>query len=81
MGRREVWMEFLSTYLFLGRRVDGGPLVSCFDVFLLDSFNEILLPGKHPEAWRIALLVPIFQKGDPLMLLNYRGILHSFHYE
>ena len=37
-------------------------------------FNSILIGGKFQWEWRIALLVPIFKKGDISMPSNYRGI-------
>ena len=30
--------------------------------------------GKAPDDWKKSLLVPIFKKGDPTMIDNYRGI-------
>ncbi len=69
-------VDGLPIELFLGFRVEGkGPLLSCFDAAVLDLFNSILLRGKYPLAWRIAMLVPIFKnKGSPLCTDNYRGI-------
>ena len=30
--------------------------------------------GAVPEDWRLALIVPLFQKGDPTNIDNYRGV-------
>ena len=68
-------LDNFSVEVFRGRRISKkGPLISPFDDILLHLFNSILMSGKFPWAWRIALLVPIFKKGDKSMPSNYRGI-------
>ena len=61
---------------FRGLRDDNGILVSVLDDVMVDLFNTILLSGKYPEAWRLAILVPLL-KGtnvDASLPTNYRGI-------
>ena len=35
----------------------------------------MLHTGIYPNAFKIAKLIPIFKKGDPILLRNYRPIL------
>ena len=37
-------------------------------------FNGILISGLFPEAWSIAVMVPVFKRGDPSDPNNFRGI-------
>jgi hypothetical protein len=37
-------------------------------------FNGILISGLFPEAWSIAVMVPVFKRGDPSDPKNFRGI-------
>jgi hypothetical protein len=37
-------------------------------------FNGILISGLFPEAWSIAVMVPVFKCGDPSDPNNFRGI-------
>ena len=56
--------------------VDTRNLVSSFDELILHMFNSILVSGRYPDAWRLAVLVPLL-KGvdlDTLLPTNYRGI-------
>ena len=41
---------------------------------LLRVFNGILQSGIFPTAWAVAVLVPIFKRGNPEDPNNYRGI-------
>ena len=56
--------------------VDTRVLVSHFDELILHTFNLILMSGKYPVAWRLAMLVPLLKGVDLNSLLptNYRGI-------
>ncbi|XP_049269224.1 uncharacterized protein LOC125757630 [Rhipicephalus sanguineus] len=42
--------------------------------FLILLFRESLLCAKVPSDWRMARVVPVFKKGDRLLLQNYRPI-------
>ena len=51
-------------------------LISPFDDLIVSMFNCVLSSGKYPEAWRLAILVPLL-KGHSLdgsVPNNYRGI-------
>jgi hypothetical protein len=51
-------------------------LISELDETMLAVFNHILASGKYPDAWRLAVLVPLL-KGidlDRSLPTNYRGI-------
>ena len=37
-------------------------------------FNGILVSGLFPESWSIAVMVPVFKRGDPSDPNNFRGI-------
>ena len=37
-------------------------------------FNYSLSIGRFPDVWKIANVIPVFKKGDPLMCNNYRPI-------
>ena len=37
-------------------------------------FNTIFISGCYPSSWRLARLLTIFKRGDPLLPSNYRGI-------
>ena len=41
---------------------------------LLRVFNGILQSGIFPTAWAVAVLVPIFKRGNPEDPNKYRGI-------
>ena len=50
-------------------------LVSVLDEYMLRLFNLILKCGQYPEAWRLAILVPLLKgNSDASMPTNYRGI-------
>ena len=36
--------------------------------------NQMLHTGIYPKAFKIAKVIPIFKKGDPSLLTNYRPI-------
>ncbi|VDI41447.1 Hypothetical predicted protein [Mytilus galloprovincialis] len=42
--------------------------------FLEEMFNRVLSSGYFPTTWTVAILVPVFEKGDPSDPVNYRGI-------
>ena len=51
-------------------------LISELDEVVLHVFNTVLASGKYPDAWRLAVLVPLL-KGtglESLLPTNYRGI-------
>ena len=37
-------------------------------------FNKILYSGKYPRGWTCGIIIPIFKKGNPNDIKNYRGI-------
>ena len=41
---------------------------------LSELLNFSLSLGKFPDTWKIAQVVPVFKKGDPLLCNNYRPI-------
>ena len=41
---------------------------------ILGVINRVWEGGHIPECWRVAELVSVFKKGDPLCMDNYRGI-------
>lgn len=43
-------------------------------VWVIKLFNSILQTGKIPCEWKLARLKPIFKKGDPTNVSNYRPI-------
>ncbi|VDI01281.1 Hypothetical predicted protein [Mytilus galloprovincialis] len=42
--------------------------------FLEEIFNKILASGHFPKSWALAVLIPVFKKGDSSDPSNYRGI-------
>ena len=42
--------------------------------YLCDLFNAILDSGSYPSIWEEGIIIPIFKKGDPNTVSNYRGI-------
>ena len=38
------------------------------------TINQMLHTGIYPNAFKIAKVIPIFKKGDPSLLTNYRPI-------
>ena len=64
---------FRGTYI---EDIDTRTLVSSFDELILHTFNTILVSGKYPDAWRLAVLVPLLKGTDLNSSLptNYRGI-------
>ncbi|VDI64700.1 Hypothetical predicted protein [Mytilus galloprovincialis] len=42
--------------------------------FLEEIFNKILASGHFPKSWALAVLIPVFKKGDSSDSANYRGI-------
>ena len=42
--------------------------------FLEEIFNKILASGHFPKSWALAVLIPVFKKGDSSDPANYRGI-------
>ena len=49
--------------------LDIRTLVSNFDELILHTFNVILNSGKYPDAWRLAVLVPLLKGVDLNTLL------------
>ena len=43
-------------------------------LFLVKLFNTIFNKGIYPKAWSKAIVIPIFKKGNPENVDNYRGI-------
>jgi hypothetical protein len=41
---------------------------------MAELFNFCLSLGTFPEQWKLAQVIPIFKKGDPLQCTNYRPI-------
>ena len=60
--------------------IDGIPsfiLKDCADAFvgpLLLLFNLIIKKSQFPDIWKQASLTPVFKKGDPKLVQNYRPI-------
>lgn len=51
--------------------------LNCKDFFLpllTDLFNKILFSGFFPSQWAVAVIKPIYKKGDASDPSNYRGI-------
>ena len=44
---------------------------------LTDIFNGIFNSGIFPESWSKGIIVPVFKKGDPTLVDNYRAITLS----
>ena len=42
--------------------------------FLLKIYNRIYNTGDYPRSWGDGIITPIFKKGDPNDVQNYRGI-------
>ena len=42
--------------------------------YLSRLFTKILFEGVYPDCWRISLLIPIYKRGDPSYVANYRPI-------
>lgn len=76
---KAVGLDGIPFELFRGTYIDDldtRKLVSSFDDLILHTFNTILVSGKYPDAWRLAVLVPLLKGIDLNSLLptNYRGI-------
>ena len=41
---------------------------------LKEPLNKVWKKGKIPESWREGRVKPIYKKGDPDQVANYRGI-------
>lgn len=41
---------------------------------LAESFNQCILEGYYPKELKVARVVPVFKKGDPMLMDNYRPI-------
>lgn len=50
---------------------NGG---DCLNITILDMFTKLIELEKMPTEWNRGIIVPIFKKGDPKDLNNYRGI-------
>ena len=50
---------------------NGGKDVHAFMVKL---FNAIFQSGIYPKEWSKAIIIPVYKKGDPEKVDNYRGI-------
>jgi hypothetical protein len=77
---KAVGIDGLPFELFRGQRPDDDSavrqLTSELDEAMVHLFNLILTSGKYPDAWRLAVLVPLL-KGvnlDSKLPTNYRGI-------
>ena len=44
---------------------------------LTDIFNGIFNSGVFPESWSKGIIIPVFKKGDPTLVDNYRAITLS----
>lgn len=42
--------------------------------FIQQIFNNVFESGVYPEAWSKCMIVPLYKKGDPTDVSNYRGI-------
>lgn len=42
--------------------------------FLARLFSRIMLDGEYPDDWKLALITPVFKKGDRSVASNYRPI-------
>ena len=42
--------------------------------YLCTIFNHIFGTCSYPDAWTKGIIVPLYKKGDPQQLENYRGI-------
>jgi hypothetical protein len=66
----------LLKYAFLN--VTIAPKETCKINFvahhLLQMFNILFARGYFPVEWSMGVLVPVFKKGDPNVMDNYRGI-------
>jgi hypothetical protein len=66
----------LLKYAFLN--VTIAPKETCKVNFvahhLLQVFNILFARGYFPVEWSMGVLVPVFKKGDPNVMDNYRGI-------
>ena len=76
---KAVGLDGIPFELFHGTYIDNvdiRALVSSFDELILHTLNTILVSGKYPDAWRLAMLVPLLKGVDLNSLLptNYRGI-------
>ena len=72
---KAVGIDGIPFEMIRGKMINGE-LVSEFDDMMLYMFNLILTSGKYPDAWRLAVLVPLL-KGvalDASLPTNYRGI-------
>ena len=69
-------VDGINAECILGIRTDDGSniLVSPLDEMMLDIFNEVLVSGRFPGAWRQAVVVPVLKGGDAKQPTNYRGI-------
>lgn len=74
MGKA-VGVDGIPFEMIRGKMIDGE-LISEFDDTLVHMFNLILCSGKYPDAWRLAVMIPLL-KGislDASLPTNYRGI-------
>ncbi len=40
---------------------------------LTQLMNNVLLAGRLPDDWKVAMVIPLLKKGEPAILDNYRG--------